>query len=189
MKILNETHMSCPKCGVEASGLNDIHKIFGYRMVKEDIVPFFECRNCRGVESEEEEIRKILSKPKKWYSAAKWGRSINISRKVFESYLIDMGYLEHDDRKKGIHFVITKNGSAHSKIKKSLFEKTVLWDEATYFEVVKARLSKSIIHDVCPKCKAYLDTMPGFHPLDSLHKCKRCGNECDWWEVKATYDR
>ena len=191
MNLVNESHMKCSKCGVEASGLNDIQTVFGYRIVKEDIIPFIECRECRGADSEEEERRKNLSQKEEWATAAKWGRHISISRRVFDSYLIELGYLEHDDRKDGKrnHLAITKKGSSHSKIKNSFFGKTVLWDVATYFEVVKARLSKAIIHDVCPKCKSYLDTMPGFNHFDSVHKCKRCGNECDLWEVKATYDR
>lgn len=191
MIITNESHMCCSKCGIEASGISDIQKVFGLTMDKKDIKPFSECRKCRGVESEEEEIRKITEKPEKWLSAATWGKTITISRKTFDSYLIELGYLEHDDSKKGIrnHLRITKTGKEHSKTKKNLFGLTVLWDETTYFDVVKLRLSKGIIHDVCPKCKSYLDTMPGFNHFDSVHKCKRCGTECHYWYVKSTYDR
>lgn len=53
---------------------------------------------------------------------------------------------------------------------------------------MKLRVSHSIMHDVCPKCKAYPDTMPDYNPREVKHKCKKCGSECDYWFVKATYD-
>lgn len=191
MKITNELNMCCPVCGVEASGINDIHKVFGYKMVKKDIEPFSECRKCRGVDSEEEEHRNNLANAKEWATATRWGRDINISCTVFESYLIELGYLEHNGKvnSKRMCLAITKNGSKHSKIRTSLFGKKVLWDSETMSEVMRLRVSHSIVHDVCPKCKAYLDTMPGYNPLEAKHKCKRCGNECNYWHVKVTYDR
>ena len=191
MKLVNETYVKCSKCGVEASGLNDIQKVFGYRIVKEDIIPFTECRECRGADSEEEERHKNLSNAKEWATTTKWAREIHISRTVFESYLIELGYLEYNDKasSKRMLLAITKEGSKHSKITPSIFGKKVLWDSKTNLEVMKLRAKHSIMHDVCPKCKAYFDTMPGFQPLNFVHKCKRCGTECDLWEVKATYDR
>lgn len=191
MKIINKTRMCCSVCGVEASGLNEIQKVFGYKMVKEDIVPFSECRQCRGVESEEEERRKNLANARKWATAARWGRDINISRTVFDSYLIELGYLEHNARasSKRKRLAITKEGSKHSKLKTSILRKKVLWDSETNLDVMKLRVSHSIMHDVCPKCKAYLDTMPDYDPLEAKHKCKRCGSKCEYWLIKATYDR
>lgn len=55
MRITNETYMCCSACGVEASGLDDINQVFGYKIVKEDIKPFSKCRKCRGEEPDFEE--------------------------------------------------------------------------------------------------------------------------------------
>lgn len=110
---MNESHMCCPICGVEASGLNDIQRGFEYKTVKEDIEPFSECRQCRGAESEEEECHKNFANAKEWATATRWGRSIHISRAIFESYLIELGYLEHNAREssKRKHLAITKKAA------------------------------------------------------------------------------
>lgn len=191
MRITNETYMCCSECGVEASGLDDINQVFGYKIVKEDIKPFSKCRKCRGEEPDFEEHCKKNIKNKQWATAASWGRRINISRTVFDSYLIDLGYLEHDGKVRGIRnrLVVTEKGSEHSATTNSMFGKAILWDYATYLDVIRLRLSGTIVHDTCPKCKAYLDTMPEYNHLDYSHKCRRCGRKCDYWHVKVTYDR
>lgn len=190
MRITNEVYMCCSECRAEANGFEDINKVFGYMLVKEDIIPYSKCRKCRGEEPEPEDYRRNI-KDKQWATAASWGRRINISRTVFDSYLIELGYLEHDDNAKcgGKRLAVTEKGSKHSATTNSMFSKAILWDYATYLEVIKLRLSKAIVHDTCPKCKAYLDTMPGYSHLDYSHKCKRCGRECEYWHVKVTHDR
>lgn len=48
MRLSDETYMCCPVCGAEANGLDDINKIFGYKIVNDVIQPYSECRKCRG---------------------------------------------------------------------------------------------------------------------------------------------
>lgn len=192
MRITNETHMRCPKCGAEATGLDDINKLFGYKIVKEVITPYSECRKCRGNQQyPKNRFGKRIYKDKQWASAACWGRRINISRTKFDSYLIDMGYLKHDFEggEKGNKLVVTKEGRNHSATSNSRFQKMLLWDFDTYAKVVKMRASRAIVHDSCPKCKAYLDTMPDYNDRDYSHTCKRCGRVCEYWNVDVIYDR
>lgn len=192
MKITNEIFMKCPTCGVEARGLDDINKVFGYKMVKEDLTPYTECRCCRGEESlVEARVSKRRKKDEEWATAASWGKRIHISRTIFDSYLIEMGYLEYCDgtngEKKGLG--VTERGKEHSATTNAPFRRAILWDFDTYLKVARLRVSKAIINDTCPKCKAYLDTMPGYNHLDYSHTCKRCGRVCEYWHVNVTYDR
>lgn len=192
MKLSKETYMRCPVCGTEAAGLNDINRVFGYKIVKEVIKPYTECRECRGNEPRfESRFRKQGHKEKQWATAANWGRRINISRTVFDSYLIELGYLEynHKSNGRGNKLVVTEKGSNHSATTNSPFYKAILWDFDTFSKVVRLRASKAIVHDTCPKCKAYLDTMPGYNHLDYSHTCKRCGRVCNYWHVSVTHGR
>jgi len=192
MKIVNETYMKCPECGVEASGIDDINKVFGFKIVKGDLVPYSECRDCRKKDSPiERNKRKRKPKDKQWATAASWGKQIHISRTVFDSYLIEMGYLEYDDGTNGGRkgLVVTEKGRNHSATTNAPFHRAILWDFDTYMSVAKLRVSYATIHDTCPKCKAYLDTMPGYNHLDYSHKCKRCGRVCEYWYVNVTHDR
>lgn len=190
MKIINETYMRCEECGTEAFGLYNINSVFGYKMVGEDISPFSKCKRCRGENLELEEQEKE-ARIKIWATAAGWGKEINVSRTIFDSYLIDLGYLEYDGKARGNrkHLAITEIGREHSAISNSVFGRAILWDYDTYIEVIKLRLKGTIVHDTCPKCKAYLDTMPGYNHMDYSHKCRRCGRECEYWHVKAVHDR
>lgn len=191
MRITNEVYTCCPSCGAEAHGLEDINKVFGYKIVKKDIMPYSKCRKCRGDDLEFEGRYQKNIKDKQWATAASWGKQINISRTVFDSYLIELGYLEHDDSSSRIRnrLGVTEKGREHSATTNSMFGKAILWDYETYIEVVKLRISKAIIHDVCPRCKSYLDTMPGYNDVSHGFKCKRCGRECGYWYVKVTHDR
>lgn len=192
MKITNETYMKCPTCGTEARGLKDINKVFGYKIINEDLFPFDECRKCRGKESYEDEgSRKRKTKDKQWATAASWGKRIHISRTIFDSYLIEMGYLEYSDGSNGSRkgLAITEKGRYHSATTNTPFHRVILWDFDTYLNVAKLRVSKATVHDVCPKCKAYLDTMPGYNHFDYSHTCKRCGRVCEYWHVNVTHDR
>ena len=189
MKIVNDTYMNCQVCGAEASGIDDINKVFGYKIVKGDLVPYTECRECRGEDYSFERGRKY--KEPQWSTAAGWGKRIHISRTVFDSYLIEMGYLEYNDGAKAGRrgLGITEKGRAHSTTTNAPFRRVILWDFDTYMSVAKLRISYATIHDTCPKCKAYLDTMPGYNHLDYSHKCKRCGRVCEYWYVNVTHDR
>lgn len=185
MRLSNETYIRCPVCGAEATGLDDINRVFGYKMVKEVVQPYAVCRKCRGVLEEQ------VHREKQWATAAGWGRRIHISRTVFDSYLIELGYLEysHKSSGKGSRLVVTEKGRNHSATTNSLFHNAILWDFDTFVEVVKKRASKAIVHDTCPKCRAHLDTMPDYNYMDYTHTCKRCGKVCDYWHVSVTYDR
>lgn len=192
MKITNEIHIKCPTCGKEASGVDDINKAFGYQIVKEHLIPYEECRKCRGNDTViDRKKSKRESKNTQWATAAGWGKRIHISRRVFDSYLIEMGYLEYNDGssggKKGLS--VTEKGRIHSATTNSTFRRMLLWDFDTYLCVAKLRASKAIVHDTCPKCKAYLDTMPGYNQFEYSHKCKCCGRECEYWHVNVVYDR
>ena len=189
MKIVNDTYMNCQMCGAEASGIDDINKVFGYKIVKGDLDPYTECRECRGEHPSFERGRK--HKEVHWSTAAGWGRRIHISRTVFDSYLIEMGYLEYDDGTKGGKrgLDVTEKGRAHSATTNAPFRRVILWDFDTYLEVAKLRASKATIHDTCPKCNAYLDTMPGYDPMGHSHQCKRCRRVCGYWYVNVTHDR
>lgn len=39
--------MHCQQCGVEANGLQAINRVFGYKIVNDDITPYSICRECR----------------------------------------------------------------------------------------------------------------------------------------------
>lgn len=185
MRLANETYMCCPACGTEATGLDDINKVFGYKIVKEVIQPYSECRKCRG------DVEEQVHREKHWATAASWGKKIHISRTVFDSYLIELGYLEYNQKSNGRRnkLVVTEKGRNHSATTNSPFYKAILWDFDTFSKVVWMRASKAIVHDTCPKCKAYLDTMPGYNHLDYSHTCKRCGRVCEYWNVSVTHDR
>ena len=126
-----------------------------------------------------------------WETAADWGRKIHVSRTIFESYLIELGYLEHDYHSHGKRnkLVVTEMGRNHSATTNSPFSKAILWDFDTFAEVVKMRASQAIVHNTCPKCRAYLDTMPDYNHLDYSHTCKRCGRICDYWHANVIFDR
>lgn len=185
MRLSSETYIRCPVCGTEANGLDDINKVFGYKIVKEVIQPYSECRKCRG------DFEEQVHQAKQWATAASWGRRIHISRTVFDSYLIELGYLEcnHNSNGRRSKLVVTEKGRNHSATTNAPFHKAILWDFDTYIEVVRQRASKAIVHDTCPKCKAYLDTMPDYNHLDYSHTCKRCGRVCEYWNVSVTHDR
>ena len=138
MRITNEVYTCCSECCAEANGFEDINSVFGYMLVKDDIVPYSKCRRCRGEEVEPEDYRKNI-KNQQWTTAANWGRRIDISRTMFDSYLIELGYLvcDSDTRSDEIHLVITEKGRQHSATTNSTFGKVILWDYATYLEVIK----------------------------------------------------
>lgn len=135
--------------------------------MKDGIVPYSRCRSCRGEELEPEDYRKNI-KTQQWASAENWGRRMDISRIMFDSYLIELGYLERygNARNEVLHFVITEKGREHSATTNSGRSKDILWDYTTYLEVIKMRLSKALEQDVCPKVATYLDTMPVYYHLD-----------------------
>ena len=171
MRVSNETYMSCTVCGAEATGLEDINKIFGYKIVNEIIQPYSECRKCR------DNLEEKVYQEEEWNTAAGWGRRIHISRKVFDSYLIELGYLEYDPKssRRWNKLAVTEKGREHSTISNSKFRKSILWDFDILCKVAKQRASQAIVHDTCPKCSAYLDTMPDYNYADFSHICKRCG--------------
>ncbi|MBE5895491.1 MAG: hypothetical protein E7285_07470 [Lachnospiraceae bacterium] len=180
MKITNEIFMHCPSCGRESAGLEEINRVFGYKIVKDEIRPYTECKNCRS-EKEGRECKK-----KEWASAASWGREMNISRRAFDGYLMEMGYLEPtSDAGKRSGLSITREGRRHSATTNAPFRKAILWDFDTYVEVVRMRASKMIVYKQCPKCKANVDTIPGGNDDDHSRPCPHCGNLCDYWEISV----
>ena len=61
---------TCPKCGVEVSTVDQLHAVFGVRMVRGKEVPQSYCRECRKKKSKkqearEEEIKATVAKERK----------------------------------------------------------------------------------------------------------------------------
>ena len=185
LKITNETFMHCHQCGVEANGLQAINRVFGYKIVNDDITPYSICRECR------KKTEPLAKEKERWTTAASWGREINISRKKFDNYLVDLGYLdceESDKHRKGKLYV-TEKGKQHSAITNAPFGKKILWDFDTFANVVKMRAERCTVYDCCPRCKAHLDSMPNYKHMDYSHKCHRCGLNCEEWYLEVTYDK
>ena len=192
MRFSEETHITCPTCGVEASGLDGIDKIFGYILVKDVITPCSECRECRDKKHPMKgRMKKNNYKAPLWATAAEWGKRIHISRKVFDSYLIELGYLKADykDARKVNEDMVTDKGQEHYFVTYSPLRESFLWDYATYLEVVKMRVSRAVVRDICPKCRTQLEPVPGSKPSDYSYMCKRCGIVCTHWNVDVVYDR
>lgn len=191
MQIADEFYKVCPKCGAEASGFETINYRFGYRIEQDVLTPYTECKVCRADKKEDSQSDAEAGVDMQWETAEYWCRQVNISKAVFESYLIDMGYLEYgfsinDGEDK---LVITKVGKKHSVVTRSLLGKKILWDYETFVNMAKMRTESAIVHEVCPKCKAYLDTMPDYNFEDYAHTCKRCGRVCRYWDARVIYDR
>ena len=185
MKITNETYKHCSHCGVEANGLDSINKIFGYKIVRDEISPYSFCRECRK-QMEEPKVEKSL-----WATASNWGKRINISRRKFDNYLVDLGYLDcidFSEGKKG-NLDVTEKGKYHSAITNTPFRKYILWDYEVFSEVVKMRTERAMVYECCPRCKSHLDSMPGYNHLDFSHRCHLCGMDCDEWIVDVVYDK
>lgn len=191
MKIINEEYMKCRHCNTEASGLQDINKVFGYQIIKEQLIPFTSCRECREQMDSKEKTSFLHKKDKEWNTATGWGKSINISRAKFESYLIDLGYLERTVTELGEKPVlnITEKGRPHCVVKHYLLGDVILWDYATFAAVTQARIKMADIHLCCTKCKAPLDTAPDFKHTDYSHICSNCGTVCVGGLVDIRFDR
>ncbi len=185
MRITNETYKHCSHCGTEANGLDSINKIFGYKIVKDEIIPYSFCRECRKQMEEPKEEKPI------WATASDWGKKIHISRTKFDNYLVDLGYLDcsHSMNKKRGKLDVTEKGKFHSAITNTPFRKRLLWDYEAFKEVVKMRAQRAQVYECCPRCNAHLDTMPNYNYLDLSHKCHRCGLACEQWTVDVVYDK
>ncbi|MBE5853482.1 MAG: hypothetical protein E7299_11135 [Lachnospiraceae bacterium] len=191
MKLSNKTHITCPKCGIEAHGLSDISDRFGYFIEDEEVQPYVTCKACRSPISFWKRQRKApVSAETTWASAAAWARKIHISEEQFNEYLIDMRYMEFSfhpgkDRKQ---FVVTDKGSVHSAETHSTFGKKILWDYDTFRNVIKLRCSMAEVHPCCPRCKAYLDEDPEYEHLALTYTCSKCGYVSDTREMNVTFD-
>ncbi len=110
MKIVNESYMICTKCGAEAKELRSINEVFGYMVKNDELIPYNECRKCRG---EEQESRSGSLKGK-WKSAFAWGRIIHMNRSAFERYLLELGYLQQGHKSVNSNKLIpTEKGHLH----------------------------------------------------------------------------
>ena len=190
MKITAQEYFKCEKCGKEARGMADIDKLFGYRISEEELSPYSMCKECRG-EVEVASDETLTHMEKKYATAFTWGRKIHISPSIFNSYLLDLGYLERtkaEDGKRSM-VVVTDAAKHHSMMKKTIFGKVILWDFATYLAVAKLRVEKAEIYDCCPKCNSYLriDTERKYPIL--MYRCSNCGQAFDKWSVSMVFDR
>ena len=157
----------------------------------------------KGEEREREVGRtgEQVCKNVEWGTASYWGRRIHINKRTFDSYLLDMGYLERISKKmqseklydmnRGYsgELCLTLEGLKHCKEKRVFLGRRTLWDFDTYLQVAKRRVENADIHDICPSCKAFLDTVPGYKYMDVTHKCSRCGRICKEWGVSMNFDR
>ena len=191
MKILNKDYFKCESCNTEAHDMIEINKKFGY-IIKEDVIyPQSLCKECMSrLHPEKQEKKRREYKERQWATAARWGRNIHINKRTFNSYLIDLGYLERVCSEAGkVPLQMTEVGQLHSKREKTIIGERILWDFDTYLNVAKRRAENADIHDICPKCKAFLDTVPGYNHLDYSHQCSKCGHICEVWEVSVNFDR
>lgn len=202
MNIIEETYFKCPSCGAEARGIVEINRKFGYNFTEEEIAPHPLCKACRGVDEfgeKYQEGRAYNDITHAWGTATSWGRKIHISGAKFTSYLVDLGYLEKvvptvsngetTIESRGQEFLITPKGYTHCRLKQTCLGDIVQWDFDTYAEVVCLRAQMADVHDICPRCRAYLDVEPEYDHLAPSHKCGRCGHVCEEWGVSVTYDR
>lgn len=196
MNIIEETYFKCPSCGAEARGIVEINRKFGYNFTEEEISPHPLCKACRGVDEfgeayQQGHARKDIVHA--WGTAASWGRKIHISSAKFTSYLVDLGYLEveagAEDANQSTVFLITPKGYNHCRIKATCLGDVMQWDFDTYAKVVRLRAQMADVHDICPRCRAYLDVESEYDHLAPSHKCGRCGRVCKEWGVSVTYDR
>ncbi len=118
-----------------------------------------------------------------WATASQWGRNVHVSGKVINSYLVEMGYLNESDG------TPTKLGRAHSKWERKFGKWQLLWDNDTFWNVVKHRARQAEIREKCPSCGAYLDEDEKHDFMATIYVCSGCGSICTdrWVEVK--FDR
>lgn len=198
MNITNEVYTSCPKCQTEAHGIDEINKIFGYYIEKDEMKPFQYCRSCRKW-MEEEKIK--MKNPKRnrhhnqqkdteWATAASWGRQIHISRSMFESYLEELDYLvcrNEDDTKRVLE--ITDSGKEHSAVTNHPFHRAVLWDYDTFMQVVDLRAGKAKVHFKCSKCGRNMEEDSGFTPIQKKYICRGCGSVAYSCDIEVEFDK
>jgi len=189
MKVTNETYVCCPICEMEGKGLEQINERFGYFIKGGDIIPYKQCRECRKEESTL--IKNEDMKQAGWASASVWGKKIHINRKIFNSYLIDLGYLKkvpNDNGRKQESFV-TKIGEKHSALTSNSFRKNILWDYDTFVKVVKLRTEKAEVHYCCEKCCTPIDELSNFDHLQPEYQCYKCGHVGEVFQMRVDFDR
>ena len=192
MRITNEKYVACPKCRQEASGLEQINQRFGYMIKGEDVTPYRYCRDCRKqMEAEKPDIKSKRMKDTNWASAASWGRKIHINRRVFDSYLVDLGYLEKEQSNNGRYkkLIVTRAGEQHSALTNNPFRQIILWDYDTFTKVMKLRAEKADVHYCCEKCSAPVDEAPDFNHLQLEYRCDKCGHVGDVYAMSVVFDR
>ena len=118
-----------------------------------------------------------------WATASQWGRNVHVSGKVINSCLVEMGYLNESDG------TPTKLGRAHSKWERKLKVRRLLWDNDTFWNVVKYRARQAEVREKCPSCGAYLDEDEKHDFLASIYVCNGCGSICTDRLVEVKYDR
>ena len=152
MKLIEETYRKCPICGVEARGIVDLNRVFGYWFEGEEIDLHEQCKACRGVnEFEETPAQERVARRwrKDWDTAACWARKIHISGAKFTSSLVELEYLEAEAKSDlenqgaGAVFRITSKGYEHCRIKQTPLGDVVQWDFDTFAEVacLRARMA------------------------------------------------
>ena len=103
-------------------------------------------------------------------TAARWAKSINITKQEFNEYLVKLGL-----QKKGESINKWKRTNEGKKHSKSILGK-IYWDVNTLFKVVKLRGRITHKYFFCEECDTY-------HKIDIEEKdrkfyiCSRCGAE------------
>lgn len=192
MQITNEKYVSCPICKAEGYGLEQINKKFGYYLKGDDVVPYRHCRECRRKEEEENQPQNEKNEQQiSWASASTWGKKIHINRRTFDSYLIDLGYLEKDPNAVGRRqkVRISRMGDQHSALTNNPFKRIILWDYDTFVKVMKLRAEKATVHYCCEKCGTPIDDSHVFDYLESEYQCNQCGHIGEVFHTEVIFDR
>ena len=121
---------------------------------------------------------------KMWATSARWGRKIHVSRKVFESYLEELGYICGHSEQRSMQMV-TDKGHNHSREQHLLLGKVVLWDKDAFFDVMELRAKNATVYIACPNCKVIVDSTK----LDSSLECEICGTAFDYSDLIVEFDR
>jgi len=191
MVLSKELHKLCPGCGTEAEGLEQVNKVFGYRIEADEIVPYPSCRACRS----QEQARKLVQggtdvitdsiEDIGWANASAWAKRIHTNRETFIRYLIHLEYLAVGAEGP---LRLTEKGRLHSAITNRRFKETLLWDYDTFVEVMRCRAQKARVSFHCPRCRVDLEESAEFDYLQPSYRCHKCGKVYDYFNTKVVFD-
>lgn len=119
-----------------------------------------------------------------------WGRKIHISRRLFEKYLVQLGYLKENPEKirSSDGLILTEEGSKHCILQNTVFVSKRLWDRDAFSDVLLSRARGSSVTYKCPKCNTSArDQQELKMGAESLYHCENCGGVFDYWIVEVSF--